>query len=100
MLRQMTRLETLCLQGVGLNGPTAMRALSAVVPMLEHLRRLAIHGNRMGPVAAMVLAHCMLPASICIEVSVGNELVAVGDNCCVLGTIADMNRVAGRKVFR
>jgi hypothetical protein len=95
----MARLDNLTLIGVGLNGRSAARVFSEVVPSMVHLRCLALRENNLGVGPATMLAYDArkLPALRSVEVSEGNDLVEPGDG--VPGTVADMNWIVGRDLF-
>lgn len=97
LLAGMTHLDTLALQGVGLNGQSALRVFSTVVPTLVHLQDLWLHDNQLEVAPAMVLAR-QLPALRRVELSEGNDLLEPVDG--VPGTIADLNRISGREIFQ
>lgn len=103
LLAGMTHLDTLALEGVGLNGHSALRAFFGILPTLVHLRVLSLVNNRLGVGAAMVLASIVsqLPALDGVTVYEGNDLVEPGDDVSddAESTIADMDAIVGRDLF-
>lgn len=93
LLAGMTRLRTLTLMMVGLNGRSAMRVVSDIAPTLVHLMRLSLPSNQLGVGPATVLANSVRQLRALRSVNLGsnNALVDPCDIDGVAGNIADLN---------